>query len=248
MKYKNKTALIIGGNSDIGKAIAVELAKAKCNLILTSRIKNKKDSFCSHLRLKFDINVNNKYLDICSHNSFDNFVNTLNPIPDLIFICVGYLDDQKISFENNDHALLSINTNFIGPVLMLNKLSSKLISNNKSCTIIGISSVAGLRGRASNFIYGASKSGFSTYLSGLRNYLFDFGIKVVTVLPGYVNTKMTSHLNLPTILTVSPEFLAKKIIKAVNSNKDVMYSTKIWFMIMTVIKYIPEIIFKRLKL
>jgi decaprenylphospho-beta-D-erythro-pentofuranosid-2-ulose 2-reductase len=246
--YKNKTALIIGGNSDIGKAIALELAKAKCNLILTSRIKNSKNSFCSHLRIKFGITVENLFLDICSHNTFEDFTDSLNSLPDLIFITVGYLDEQKKSFENLDDALLSMNTNYIGPSLILNKLSSKLISNNKSCKIIAISSVAGLRGRSSNFIYGSSKSGFITYLSGLRNYLFNYGINVLTVLPGFVDTKMTSHLNLPRFLTISPELLANKIVKSINSNKNVIYSNLIWFLIMTVIKLIPETIFKRLKL
>ncbi len=247
MTYKNKTALIIGGNSDIGKAIALELANEKYNLILTSRIKNFKDSYCNHLSIKYDVVVQNLFLDICAHNSFSDFVDNLNTLPDLIFVSVGYLNNQKLSFERYDDALLSINTNYTGPSLILNTLSSKLISNNKSCKIIGISSVAGLRGRASNFIYGSSKSGFTTYLSGLRNYLFDYRISVLTVLPGYVDTKMTSHLNLPRLLTISPELLAKKIIKAVKSDKNVMYSTLIWFVIMTIINLIPETIFKRLK-
>jgi len=246
--YKNKTALIIGGNSDIGKAIATELAICKCNLILTSRNKNSDYSFSNHLRVKFGIIVENFFLDICSHNSFEDFIDSLNSLPDLIFISVGYLDDQKKSFENCDDAFLSMNTNFIGPSLILNKLSCKLISKNKSCKIIGISSVAGLRGRSSNFIYGSSKSGFITYLSGLRNYLFNFHISVLTVLPGFVDTKMTSHLNLPKLLTISPEGLAKKIIKAISRNKNIMYSNLIWFLIMAIIRIIPEGIFKRLKL
>lgn len=248
MIYKNKIALIIGGDSDIGMSIAQEMAKAGCNLILTSRKNNPNNSLSNHLKIKFDVSVENLYLDILSYNSYEAFIKLLNNLPDFVFITIGYLDEQKKSFQDIDNALLSINTNFVGPSLFLNRLSSKLISNNHSCQIIAISSVAGLRGRGSNFIYGSSKAGFIAYLSGLRNYLFNYNVKVLTVLPGFVDTKMTAHLKLPRLLTISPEKLARKIIKSLSKNNNVIYSNFLWRLIMTIIGSLPEIIFKRLKL
>ena len=117
-----------------------------------------------------------------------------------------------------------------------------------SGTLIGISSVAGDRGRASNYIYGSSKAGVSAFLSGLRNRLYPFGIHVLTVKPGFVQTKMTSHINLPKKLTTNPEKVANSIYYAYKSRKNIIYVMPIWKYIMLFIKLIPESFFKKMKL
>ena len=115
-------------------------------------------------------------------------------------------------------------------------------------TIIGISSVAGDRGRASNFVYGSAKAGFSAVLSGLRNAHAKHGLHVLTVKPGFVATKMTAGMDLPPLLTAQPRDVADAIIKAQLRGRNVIYTKSLWWLIMTIIRHIPEGIFKRLSL
>ena len=118
----------------------------------------------------------------------------------------------------------------------------------RSGTIIGLSSVAGERGRQSNFIYGSAKAGFTAYLSGLRNYLYDKKVNVLSVIPGFMATKMTEGMPLNPKLTASPKQAANCIYKAYKNKKNVVYVLSIWWVIMMIIRNIPEFIFKRLKL
>jgi short-subunit dehydrogenase len=120
--------------------------------------------------------------------------------------------------------------------------------SRRSGTIIGLSSVAGDRGRQSNFIYGSAKAAFTAYLSGLRNYLFDKKVHVMTVKPGFMATKMTEGLPLNPKLTATPKQAADCIFKAYRKQKNVAYVLPIWGIIMMIIRNIPEFIFKKLKL
>src|SRR5690606_33226513 len=114
----------------------------------------------------------------------------------------------------------------------------------KRGVIIGISSVAGERGRQSNYIYGSAKAAFSAYLSGLRNRLYHHGVHVMTVKPGFVKTKMIENISTPGILTASPKKVAEKVHQALLKKRNTMYVLGIWKFIMMVIKMIPEGIFK----
>ena len=113
---------------------------------------------------------------------------------------------------------------------------------------MGISSVAGERGRATNYVYGSAKAGFTAFLSGLRNRLAKNGVHVVTVLPGFVATKMTEGMDLPTRLTAQPEEVAKAVFKAVKRTKNTIYIKPIWWIIMVIIRLIPERLFKGLNI
>ena len=113
---------------------------------------------------------------------------------------------------------------------------------------MGISSVAGERGRAKNYIYGSSKAAFTVFLSGLRNRLNKKNVHVLSVLPGTVYTKMTKGLNLPKLLTTYPDKVANKIYHGVINKKDIVYSIELWRYIMLIIKLIPEKIFKKLNI
>ena len=117
-----------------------------------------------------------------------------------------------------------------------------------SGTIIGVSSVAGERGRASNYIYGSAKAGFTAFLSGLRNRLRKSGVTVITVKPGYVRTRMTEGLNLPAVLTADPDELARAIRNAHRKKRLVVYYRPIWRLIMFVIRCLPESVFTRMRL
>lgn len=118
----------------------------------------------------------------------------------------------------------------------------------KKGTIIGISSVAGERGRATNVIYCAAKAGFTSYMSGLRNTLFNYNIHVATIIPGFIKTKMLGDLKTPAPLTAQPEEVATAIWNAYAKKQDVVYVKWIWRYVMLVIKNIPEGIFKKLKI
>ena len=141
--------------------------------------------------------------------------------------------------------MLVMRTNYEGPALLLGEIANYFeIRGNGS--IIGISSVAGDRGRASNYIYGSAKSGLTTFLSGLRNRLHKSNVKVLAVLPGFVKTKMTSHMKLPTAITSNPEKIASLIYKFRNKSKIIYLSP--WKVIMIIIKCIPEFLFKKLSI
>jgi short-subunit dehydrogenase len=111
-----------------------------------------------------------------------------------------------------------------------------------------VSSVAGDRGRASNYVYGAAKAGFTAHLSGLRNRLAPLGVRVVTVKPGFVRTRMTAGMRLPPVLTAEADQVGRAIFAAAMGRGDVVYVPGLWRVVMAVIRAIPEPIFKRLKL
>lgn len=152
--------------------------------------------------------------------------------------------DQKECEKDWVKTLNTINVNYVGPVSLLNIVANE-IEQNKNGFIVGISSVAGDRGRKTNYIYGSSKVAFSAYLSGLRSRLYQSNVRVLTVKPGFVNTKMTQCLNLPKKLTAEPQDVAVDIFKAQQNKKDVIYTKAKWRLIMLIIKNIPEFIFKK---
>jgi hypothetical protein len=157
------------------------------------------------------------------------------------------MTEQSIAQNDWNETFNTINVNFTGAVSMLNIIANDFEAR-KSSFIIGISSVAGDRGRKANYIYGSAKAGFSAYLSGLRNRLFGSGVHVLTVKPGFVATKMTEGLDLPEKLTAHPEAVAKDIFVAQQKGKDVLYTKSIWRLVMLIIKHIPEGIFKKLSI
>ena len=241
------TALIIGAYSDIAVATAYELARQNYDLQLALRGAERMEEISADLVIRHAINVQLLELDILEMNTFNDFVTNLTPVPDVVICAVGLLGDQHRDQQNIIDEVLVMRTNFEGPACLLGKIATVLIERGAG-TIIGISSVAGERGRASNYIYGASKAGFTAYLSGLRNRCFRHGIRVRTILPGFVDTKMTAGLNLPKKLTAQPSDVGKVIVKALSRNSDVIYVKSVWAAIMTIVKGIPEKLFKRLTL
>lgn len=247
MEFKNKTVLILGGNSDVGKSLAKDFGKLGSNLILTSRKEGQLDSFKSDLEIRNEINCDVQLFDALDFKSHDSFYKNLKLKPDIVITCIGYLDNQQDSQIDFQESLMSIQTNFTGLVSILNIISNDFEKREEG-VIVGISSVAGDRGRGSNYIYGSSKSGFTSYLSGLRNRLNKSGVKLITVKPGFIKSKMTSHLDLPKILTSDPKEISKDIIKSIKNGGSVVYIKWYWKWIMFIIKIIPEKIFIKLSL
>lgn len=239
--------LIIGAKSDIAKAVAQEYAQHQTNLILAGRRIGELENFANDLRIRYGVDVSLKELDVSNTDTHEAFYESLEPKPDGVVVAAGYMVEQSLAQRNLDETLKTINVNFTGAVSLLNIIAMDF-EHKKAGFIVGISSVAGDRGRKTNYIYGAAKAGFSAYLSGLRNRLFESGVHVLTVKPGFVNTKMTEALDLPEKLTAQPAEVAKAIFNAQQQGKDVLYTKWVWRYIMLIIKHIPEFIFKKMSI
>lgn len=238
--------LVVGANSDIAKAVVKELAKEGYNFFLASRNTEELKRFVRDLKVRFPyIEVHQYMFDVCDLESHKDFYLSLPAKPIGVIMAVGYLPENKEIEENCDKVMETIKTNYLCPVCFLNLVAQDFKKQNKGY-IVGISSVAGDRSRKRNFLYASSKSGLTQYLDGLRLYLSDTDVKVINVKPGYVRTKMTKDLNLPEILTVSSEKVAKDIVKAIKSGKGILYTPWYWKYIMFVIRTLPEFILKRL--
>ena len=154
--------------------------------------------------------------------------------------------EQQQSENDLATAILVLRTNFEGPAIIMGILANYFEKRGSGC-LVGISSVAGDRGRAANYVYGSAKAGFTAYLSGLRNRLAKKNVHVITVLPGFVETKMTDGMKLPNRLTAKPDSIANVIFTAVRHRKNIIYYKPIWQLIMFIIRNIPENIFKYTK-
>lgn len=241
------TLLILGAGSDMAVAIARKFASEKYDIQLAGRniaalVPQQQD-----LQVRYNVNATTHLFDATDFGSHSGFYTGLPAVPDMTICVFGYLGSQEKAQENWQEAATIINSNYTGAVSILNVVAESYAAR-KQGTIIGISSVAGERGRQSNYMYGSAKAGFTAYLSGLRNRLFRSDVHVMSVQPGFVNTRMTSHLPLPPLLTAQPETVATAIFKAVKRKKNVLYVKWHWRYIMLIIKLIPEGIFKKLSL
>jgi short-subunit dehydrogenase len=241
------TVLILGATSDIGYAIARKFASEKYDVQLAARNTGSLQPFISDIQIRYGVICTLHSFDALNFGSHAGFYESLNPKPDVTVYVIGYMNENEKVINEWEESLRTINTNYTGAVSILNIIAADYASR-KSGTIVGISSVAGNRGRQSNYIYGSAKSAFTAYLSGLRNKLYHDKVHVMTVLPGFVYTKMTEHLKLPPLLTANPETVAESIYKGVIGKKDILYVKWFWKWIMFIITSIPESIFKKKKL
>ena len=244
---KNKSVLILAGHSEIGMAIARRFAKAGRSVQLAGRNVKNLEADQADIVLRYGVSVTLHEFDALNINSHTLFVDQLPELPSIAVCAVGLMGSQSDSEQTPDAAISVIRSNYEGPVSIMSILAN-LFGERGEGTLIGISSVAGERGRATNYVYGSAKAGFTTYLSGLRSRLNNKGVHVLTVLPGFVYTKMTKNMVLPPQLTAEPKELAEAIFWATSKNKNVIYFYPIWRLIMLVIKLLPESLFKRLKI
>jgi short-subunit dehydrogenase len=163
-----------------------------------------------------------------------------------VVLCTGYLGDPETARTDLNEARRILDTNFTGSALALNILANYFEQKGKGF-ICALSSVAGDRGRQSNYLYGSAKGGLTTYLQGLRNRLYHRGVHVITVKPGFVDTRMVfGERKLP--LVAAPEAVARDIYRAVMSRKNVVYVPGFWRFIMLMVCAIPEGLFKKLRM
>ena len=239
--------LILGANSDVAEALAHSLSQKGHELILAGRSREKLTVLKSDLEVRHGANSTIMDFDAEKTKDHSNFYDSIEIKPDWVVCAFGLLVDQDEANDNAELKTKSYLVNMFGAISILDIVALDFVKR-KSGVIVGISSVAGDRGRGSNYTYGSAKAGFSAYLSGLRNRLYKSGVHVITINPGFIDTKMTSHLELPNLLTASPDEVAAKIIKAIHKKSNIVYVKWYWRYIMIIIKLIPEGIFKRLNL
>jgi len=179
--------LIIGSKSDIAKACAREYAKHGYNLYLAARNVNELEELATDIKVRTQKEVKLLELDILDYVSHQDFYNQLKEKPLGVISAVGYLGEQEKAQLDFEEAKRIIDTNYTGIVSLFNIIANDF-EKRRSGFIVGISSVAGDRGRKSNYIYGSAKASLTAYLSGLRNRLYDAQVHVLTVKPGFVAT------------------------------------------------------------
>lgn len=166
---------------------------------------------------------------------------------DALFCSVGYLGDQKKAEQDMGECELIMQANFNGLLPMLTA-TAQFFKQQRSGSIMVVSSVAGERGRCSNYCYGSSKAAMTAFLSGMRCSLLPYNVHVMTIKPGYVATRMVAHKKLPPYITASTQRVAKDIVKGFKRRSSVVYTMWLWRYIMAVVRLIPEFIFKRLNM
>ncbi len=243
----NRSVLILGASSDIARAIARKFGSEGWSLLLAGRDVELLSRDAADFRLRYKVDVEAFGFDAVAFESHARFWDSLPGKPEGVICVFGYLGGQKVSERNWDEAKKAIDTNFTGAVSILN-IAANDFEERKSGFIIGISSVAGDRGRMSNYIYGSAKAGFTAYLSGLRARLSKSEVKVMTVKPGFVATRMTEGMSTPALLTATPQQVAADVMRAYKRGKPVVYTRWFWKYIMLIIVHIPERVFRKLKL
>lgn len=240
--------IVLGSNSEIAQAFiekVLEAGEKFSTIFLFTSNKETTEKFARHIDVKFFQQTEIIELDLMKeldYNKFDEITS------DLLFCATGYLGEgTEEGLYNNKNTQQVIDINYAKLIPVLNFFAAKM-ERQRSGTMIVLSSVAGERGRQSNFIYGSAKAGLTAYLSGLRNYMFSRKVHVLTVKPGFMDTKMTEGLPLNPKLTASPTEAAEEIYKAYKNKKNTVYVLPVWRIIMLIINNIPEFVFKKLKL
>ena len=241
------SVLILGARSDIGKAVAHAFASRGHPIQLAARNVQTLEADKSDIALRYSVDVSLHEFDALNITSHSDFVGALPELPETAVCAVGMMGGQSENERSADAAARVLRSNFEGPASVLAELANRF-EQRGSGTLVGISSVAGERGRATNYVYGSAKAGFTAFLSGLRNRLARRGVHVVTVLPGFVATQMTEGLDLPAKLTAKPDEVANALVEAVQKQKNVIYVLPVWRFIMIIIRNIPERIFKGMEI
>lgn len=243
--------LIIGASSAIAEATAQFYAQSeRANFFLVARNERKLNVVKDDLLVRGAHSIETHVTDLADIKQTDAWLtqafSVLGRI-DLVLIAQGILGEQDKAEQDLAHMHEILQVNGISQIDLLAQLANRM-EQQASGTIACISSVAGDRGRPSNYVYGTSKAMVTTFLQGLRARLNTANVNVLTIKPGFVDTPMTAEIEKGGPLWASPEIIAEGIAKAVESKRSVVYLPWFWQYIMLIIKHIPEVIFKRLKL
>lgn len=242
------TWLILGASSAMGRALARAVSEMGANVLLAGRDRQDLEAQASDCALRGAPVAEFLPFDAREPGGFNAVVARAKATEGTLNIAcfVGSMPPQEDI--DTDPSLIdgTITDSFTGPARLLQMLAP-ILEERGSGSVVGVGSVAGDRGRIGNYVYGAAKAGFHTYLSGLRNRLTRAGGHVVTVKPGFVDTAMTWGIE-GMFLVAPPEKVAKDILKAVRKQNDVLYTPFFWRYIMLIIQHIPEFIFKKMSI
>ena len=241
-----RTALVIGATSDIGRAVARALAADGYALQLAARDPVRLEREVRDLQVRAAGAVSAHHCDVLERDAGAGFLAELDPLPDVAVCVVGLLGDQQQGQRDGVAAERVMRSNYVGPSLLLGALAERF-ERRGSGVLVGVSSVAGDRGRGANYLYGSAKAGFTAFLSGLRNRLSVASVQVVTVKPGYVRTRMTDGMELPDWLTAEPDEVARAVCRAIRRRRHVIYVRRSWRPIMMIVRALPERAFKYLR-
>lgn len=235
MPETSKTVLILGGNSDVAKQCILQYVEKGFAVFAASRDLISLKSFVAKHHLEDLVQV--IYFDAVDFSSHRKFYNELPAKPNIVVYAAGFLRQNEEALQNFHDAFQMMKVNYAGAVSILNIIATDQ-SNRNLERIIGLSSLSGVRGRKSNFIYGSTKAAFTTYLSGLRQELNSRNITVNAVVSGYIRTKINDGLKLNESLIMEPEYVAKHIVNAGNSF-TIVPNWK-WKVIYGILKILPE--------
>jgi len=239
---ESKNVLILGANSDVAKQLIPLYVSRGFRVTAASRSTDQLRQFINDQSIAKD-KVDVRYFDAVAFETHRQFYNDLPAKPSIVVYAAGYLKNNKEALRDWEGSFQMMKVHYCGAVSMLNIVAMDQ-SNTRLERIIGLSSLSGVRGRKSNFIYGSTKSAFTQYLAGLRQYLFGRKIKVNVVVAGYIRSKMTAGLNLPESLMLEPEFIARAVAGA--GRKFVIVPGMKWKVIYHILRLMPEQLVARL--
>lgn len=244
-----RKTLIIGATSAIAEATARLFAESGDALFLVARNKEKLSAIADDLKIRGASAIHTEVLDVLDYEHhqpvIDAAISTLQGL-DLVLIAHGTLPDQIACQKSYELTRKEIEINALSTISLLTHLAN-YFEEQKHGTIAVITSVAGDRGRQSNYVYGSAKGMVSIALQGFRNRMHKVGVNVLDIKPGFVDTPMTKDFQ-KGFLWTKPEKLAKSIVRVINKRKTAIYLPWFWQYVMIIIRLIPECIFKRMNL
>lgn len=241
--------LILGASSALAHETAKHFARDGADFVLVARNALKLETVRGDLQVRGARGVEVIEADLADLARHQELIETaLKPFSglDLVLLAYGTLGDQKRDERSVEATVREFTTNGTSVISLLTLLGNYFEQQKRGCIAV-ISSVAGDRGRQSNYIYGAAKAAVTTFLSGLRNRLASSGVTVITIKPGMVDTPMTAHMR-KGLLFANPQGVGCKIYAAILKRKEVLYVPGYWRLIMWIIRSIPEPIFKKLRI
>lgn len=245
-----KKIVVIGATSAIAQEVAKIYAVENAEIVLLARNHQMLEVISADLKVRGANSVTTLCHDLNDFTSHEKLINEVwNQLKevDLTLLAHGILGDQQKAEYDQQELLYILNSNFTSHASLLTYIAQKMRTQGRG-TIAVISSVAGDRGRQSNYVYGSAKAAKTAFTDGLRNRLLHFGVHVLNIKLGFVDTPMTKHIEKKGLLWAKPETVAQGIVAAINAKKNTVYLPFFWRYIMMIIKSIPEQMFKKLKL
>lgn len=236
MTSDKQSVLILGANSDVAKHMILLYINKGLHVVAASRDTQSIADFLSSRNVAAE-HVRIIPFDATAFDTHQNFYDALESKPSVVVYAAGYLKNNEDALREWEGAFQMMKVHYCGAVSILNVIAMDE-TNTSLRQIIGLSSLSGVRGRKSNFIYGSTKSAFTQYLAGLRQYLSPRKVKVNVIVAGYIRSKMTAGLNLPESLMLEPEYIAKA---AVNCGSGFIHVPGLkWKAIYQVLRVLPE--------